>query len=172
MFVNNEVTERGLLHRMLDRVKDEVTLDERRAWARSIDGAINDAAGPGVPLRNRVARPAVVLGAAPALSAVAAALRNEDLVVSRESLNAVRSFLTDGIDSPLYGRDPLAARRGADALRRRLVSADPAQRATVGECRLRVSEPPPLPPLKRAAPPAPPASTIAGHERAVGRRDA
>ncbi len=132
MFVNNEVTERGLLHRMLDRVKDEVTLDERRAWARSIDGAINDAAGPGIPLRNRVARPAIVLGAAPALSAVAAALRDEDLVVSRESLNAVRSFLTDGIDSPLYGRDPLAARRAADALRRRLVSADPAQRATVG----------------------------------------
>jgi hypothetical protein len=29
----------------------------------------------------------------------------------------VRRFITDGIDSPLYGRDPLAARRGADALR-------------------------------------------------------
>jgi hypothetical protein len=132
MFVNNEVTERGLLHRVLDRVKDEVTLDERTDWARSIDRAIEDAAGPGIPLRNRVARPAVVLGAAPALSAVAAALRDEDLVVSRESLNAVRSFLTDGVDSPLYGRDPLAARRGADALRRRLVSADAAQRATIG----------------------------------------
>jgi hypothetical protein len=59
MFVNNEVTERGLLHRMLDRVKNEVTLDERMAWARSIDGAINDAAGPGITLRNRVARPAI-----------------------------------------------------------------------------------------------------------------
>jgi len=72
-----------------------------------------------------------VLGAAPALSAVAAALRNEDLVLSRESLDAVREFMTNGADSPLYGRDPLAARRGADALRRQLVAAEAAQRAAV-----------------------------------------
>ena len=129
MFVNNELTERGLLHRMLRRVSDEVTTEERLAWARSIDGAIKDAASPTVPLRNRVARPAVVLGAAPALSAVAAVLRDEDVVVSRESLNAVREFMTNGIDSPLYGRDPLAARRGADALRRRLVGAEAPERA-------------------------------------------
>jgi hypothetical protein len=129
MFVNNELTERGLLHRMLRRVSDEVTTEERVAWARSIDGAIKDAASPTVPLRNRVARPAVVLGAAPALSAVAAALRNDDLVISRESLDAVREFMTSGIDSPLFGRDPLAARRGADALRRLLVTAEPAERA-------------------------------------------
>jgi len=70
----------------------------------------------------------VVLGAAPALSAVAAALRNADLAVSRESLDAVRAFMTDGIESPLYGSDPLAARRGADALRRSLVSAEGAER--------------------------------------------
>jgi hypothetical protein len=131
MFVNNELTERGLLHRMLRRVSNEVTTEERTAWARSIDGAIKDAASPTVPLRNRVARPAVVLGAAPALSAVAAALRNEDLVLSRESLDAVREFMLNGVDSPLYGRDPLAARRGADALRRQLVAAEAAQRAAV-----------------------------------------
>jgi len=128
MFVNNEITERGLLHRLLDRVSNEVTMEERLTWARSIDGAIKDAASPAAPLRNRVARPLVVLGAAPALSAVAAALRNEDLAVSRESLNAVRAFMTDGIDSPLYGSDPLAARRSADALRRSLVSAEGAER--------------------------------------------
>ena len=29
MFVNNEITERGLLHRLLDRVSNEVTLEER-----------------------------------------------------------------------------------------------------------------------------------------------
>jgi hypothetical protein len=131
MFVNNEITERGLLHRMLVRVSNEVTIEERLTWARSIDGAIKDAASPGVPLRNRVARPVVVLGAAPALSAVAAALRNEDLAISREALDAVRAFMTDGIDSPLYGRDPLAARRRADALRRQLVGAEAAQRAAV-----------------------------------------
>jgi hypothetical protein len=130
MFVNNEITERGRLHRLLDRVANEVTLEERTAWARSIDRAIKDAATSGVRLRNRVARPAVVLGAAPALSAVAAALRNEDLAVSREAMTAVREFLTNGIDSPLYGRDPLAARRGADALRRQLLGSEAAQRAT------------------------------------------
>ena len=42
----------------------------------------------------------------------------------------MREFMTDGIDSPLYGRDPLAARRGADALRRLLTGAEVAQRAT------------------------------------------
>jgi hypothetical protein len=131
MFANNEITDRGLLHRTLARVSDEVTTDERIAWSRSIDGAIKDAASPAVPLRNRVARPVVVLSAAPALSAVAAALRNEDIVISRESLDAVREFMTNGIDSPLYGRDPLAARRGADALRRRLVATEAAQRVAV-----------------------------------------
>ena len=27
MFVNNEITERGLLHRLLDRVSNEVTME-------------------------------------------------------------------------------------------------------------------------------------------------
>jgi hypothetical protein len=129
MFSNNEITDRGLLHRLLVRVSDEVTSEERLAWARSIDGAIKDAATPAIRLRNRVARPVVVLGAAPALSAVAAVLRDEDVVVSRESLNAVREFMTNGIDSPLFGSDALAARRGADALRRRLVGAEAPERA-------------------------------------------
>ncbi|MDX6630767.1 MAG: hypothetical protein QOH00_3013 [Gaiellales bacterium] len=129
MFANNEITDRGLLHRVLGRVSDEVTGEERTVWAHSIDRAIKDAASPAVPLRNRIASPVVVLGAAPALAAVAAALRDEDVVVSRESLNAVREFMTNGIDSPLFGRDPLAARRGADALRRLLVTAEAAERA-------------------------------------------
>ncbi len=130
MFVNNEITERGLLHRLLDRASSEVTLDERRSWAHSIDGAINDAATSNLPLRNRVARPVVVLAAAPALSAVAAALRDEDLVVSPETLAAVREFMTNGIDSPLYGRDPLAARRAADGLRRALLGSGVPRRET------------------------------------------
>lgn len=129
MFANNEITDRGLLHRVLARVSAEVTSEERMVWARSIDRAIKDAASPAVALRSRVASPVVVLGAAPALSAVAAALRDEDVVVSRESLIAVREFMTNGVDSPLFGRDPLAARRGADALRRLLVTAEAAQRA-------------------------------------------
>lgn len=119
MFVNNEITERGILNRMLDRESHDVTPEERRVWAHSIDGAIRDAANGSVPFRARVSRPAVVLAAAPALVAVAAVLRDEAADVSESDLEAVREFMTDGVDSPLYGTDPLAARRGADALRGR-----------------------------------------------------
>ena len=129
MFANNEITERGLLNRALDRIRDDVTLDERMVWAHSIDRAIKDAASPAIPFRSRVAWPGVVLGAAPALVAVAAVLRDEDTVVTREALDAVREFMTDGIDSPLFGNDPLAARRGADELRRELAGTGAAQRA-------------------------------------------
>ena len=111
---------------------DDVTHDDRLVWARSIDGAIKDAANRAVPFRSRVAWPGVVLGAAPALVAVAAILRDEDVAVSRDSLDAVREFMTDGIDSPLYGSDPLAARRSAEALRSRIAGAEVAQRAPAG----------------------------------------
>jgi hypothetical protein len=122
MFVNNEITERGLLHKVLNKATAEVTMDERGVWARSIDGAIKDASRPSTMVRRHLTYPAVVLSAAPALAAVASVLRNGDVAVSREGLDAVRTFMTNGIDSPLYGRDPLAARRGADALQRIVVS--------------------------------------------------
>ena len=124
MFVNNEITDRGLLHRLLHKVADEVTMDERNSWARTAEGAIKDASRPSTQVRMRLTRPEVVAAAAPSLLSVAAVLRNERIAVSREALDAVRTFLTDGIDSPLYGRDPLAARRGADALRTVVVAGD------------------------------------------------
>ena len=130
MFVNNEITERGQLHRLLKRIAAEVTMDERAVWARSVERTVEDAARSSVPLRNRVARPVVVLTAAPALTAVAAALRSEDIAVPRAALDAVREFMTNGIDSPLYGHDPLAARRGAEALRRLVLGDEVAQSAT------------------------------------------
>jgi hypothetical protein len=102
MFANLEITDRGLLHKTLARTADEVTMDEREVWARAIDGAVSDATRSSIPARNRVARPSVVLGAAPALSAVAALLRDEDVSVSRATIDAVRTFMTDGIASPLY----------------------------------------------------------------------
>jgi hypothetical protein len=126
MFVNNEITERGLLHRALEHAAHEVTLDERRSWAQSIDGAIRDAASGSAPLRARVARPGVVLAAAPALVAVAAVLRDEDAVVDEDALGAVRTFMTDGVESPLYGPDALIARRAAEALRTRFAGAQRA----------------------------------------------
>jgi hypothetical protein len=122
MFVNNEITDRGLFHRLLKKTAGDVTLDEREVWARSVDGAINDASRPSTMVRSRLTRPDVVIAAAPALAAVSAALRDEDATVSREAIDAVRKFITDGIDSPLYGRDPLAARRGADALHALIVA--------------------------------------------------
>ena len=132
MFANNEITERGLLHRSLERAHDEVTYDERLVWAHSIDGAIKDAASTAVPFRSRVAWPGVVLGAAPALVALGAVLRDEDVVVARDALDAVRAFMTDGIGSPLYGSDPLAARRSAEALRSRIAGTGVAQRPPAG----------------------------------------
>ncbi len=128
MFANNEITDRGMLHKVLSAAAEKVTLDERKVWARSIDSAIKDASRPSTPVRMRLTQPSVVAAAAPALTAVAAALRDEDDVVSRDALDAVRSFMTDGIDSPLYGRDPLAARRAADELRGRVVTSRTAQR--------------------------------------------
>ena len=117
MFVNNEITDRGLLHKLLSKEARTVTMDERTSWARSLDHAIEDAFRPSTPVRIRLTRPSVVASAAPALTAVAAMLREERIDVSREALAAVREFLTDGIDSPLFGRDPLAAHRAADELR-------------------------------------------------------
>ena len=34
MFVNNEITDRGLLHKLLRKATSEVTMDEREVWAR------------------------------------------------------------------------------------------------------------------------------------------
>jgi hypothetical protein len=129
MFVNNEITDRGLLHRLLRKATSEVTMDEREVWARAVDGALKDASSPSTMVRSRLTRPAVVLAAAPTLSAIAAVLRDDKVAVSREAIDAVRKFITDGIDSPLYGRDPLAARRGADALRSLLPADETVRRA-------------------------------------------
>ncbi|MDP9255998.1 MAG: hypothetical protein M3Q31_05520 [Actinomycetota bacterium] len=129
MFVNNEITNRGLLHKLLKKAVVDVTMDERRVWARSVEGAIKDASRPSTPFRRSLTRPAVVIGAAPGLSAVAAVLRDDKIAVSREAIDAVRTFMTDGIDSPLYGSDPLAARRGAEALRGLVVANASAKRA-------------------------------------------
>jgi hypothetical protein len=118
MFANNEITDRGLLHRVLERAGHEDVMADREAFADTIDGAIRDAASSSIPPRNRLARPIVVLSAASALAAVAAALRDDDVELTPSAVAAVRAFMTDGTGSPLYGSDPLAARRAAEALRR------------------------------------------------------
>jgi hypothetical protein len=129
MFANNEISDRGLLHKLLKAEAAKVTTDERTVWAESIDRAIKDASRPSTLVRMRITHPAVVIAAAPALSAVAAVLRDADVVVSRDALDAVRTFMTDGIDSPLYGRDPLTAHRAADELRHVVAASRVAQRS-------------------------------------------
>jgi hypothetical protein len=128
MFANNEITDRGLLHKLLKAEAGHVTTDERDVWARAIDGAIKDAYRPSTLVRMRLTHPAVVVAAAPALAAVAAALRDEGHDVPRDAMDAIRTFMTDGIDSPLYGRDPLAAHRAADELRSLVVTGKAARR--------------------------------------------
>ena len=66
-------------------------MDEREVWARSVDGALKDATRPSTMVRSRLTRPAVVLAAAPTLSAVAAVLRDDRVAVSREAIDAVRT---------------------------------------------------------------------------------
>jgi hypothetical protein len=59
----------------------------------------------------------------PSPTAASAALRDEQVTVSRKAIDAVRSCMTNGVDSALDGRDPPAARRRAEALRN-LVTAE------------------------------------------------
>ena len=106
-------------------------MDERKAWARSIEGAIKDATRSYVPLRNRVARPVVVLATAPSLSAVAAVLRDETAVVGRESL---ASRTRPGHAGDPRGDLDLAA-RARRCRARRWEKSPLAFRAVVGEYR-------------------------------------
>ena len=65
--------------------------------------------------------------------------------MSPEALAAVREFMTDGIDSPLYGSDPLAARRGAEACAAYSPAPRPrsARRPSAPPETFRTSSPPP-----------------------------
>lgn len=130
MFAHNEISERGLFNRLRERAGREDAMGDRAGLADTIEGAIRDAARTSVPPRHRVARPVVVLSAASALSAVADALRDADAMVTPEAVEELRRFMTDGADSPLYGGDALAARRAAEALRRRIAPSEGAQLAT------------------------------------------
>ena len=109
MSASSEITERGLFHRLLDRVGHEGAMDDRESWADAIEGAIRDAAVRAPAAQPRGAarrRPLRRLGALGRRRR--AARRGRRRRTGR--LDAVRAFMTDGAGSPLYGRDPLAAR--------------------------------------------------------------
>ena len=105
-----------MLERVLRKAALEVTMDERKVWARSIEGAIKDATRSYVPLRNRVARPVVVIAAAPSLSAVAAVLRDETAASGASSFDrpstAVQVRSSPSLAS-IPMASPLVARRAS-----------------------------------------------------------
>jgi hypothetical protein len=129
MSASSEMTDRSLFHRLLERVGHDGAMHDRESCASAIDGVVRAAVRTGVPPRNRVARPVVVLSAASALLAVAGALRDSEIDIPPSALDAVHAFMTDGAGSPLYGRDPAAARLGAEALRARIAAGEAAPRA-------------------------------------------
>jgi hypothetical protein len=115
-------------------MKRNWNIKKRRRLARSLEGA----AVPERPFRGRgpryIVQPSVALACAPSLRAIAAALREEALVVDEDGLRAVLTFITDGA-SPFFGRDSTEALREAVRLQHIVVGAETAvldqQRAAV-----------------------------------------
>jgi hypothetical protein len=87
------------------------------------------AAVPERPIRGRgpqyLIRPAVSVACAPALQAIAAALRNGTQHIDEKSLEAAWTFFTDGATS-LYGYDVTEALRETVRLQQMIVRPEPA----------------------------------------------
>jgi len=97
--------------RQLARRLDRVAVPERAVICR----------GP-----RYIVRPNVSLACAPSLRAIAAALRNETLVVDSDQLQALEAFVGDAAGSPLFNDDPTAALREAVRLQHSVVGAESA----------------------------------------------
>ena len=106
-------------------MKRNPIIKKRRRLARWIERAVV----PKRPVIGRgpryIVRPSVTMACAPSLQAIAAALRNETLVVDSDQLHAVQTFISDGA-SPFFGDDPSAALREAVRLQHNVVGAEPA----------------------------------------------
>jgi hypothetical protein len=99
---------------------------QRPVLARHIDRLLLEAERPLVSRGPRtLVRPAVATAARPSLVAIAAMLRDERRHVAPDAVEAVRAFLQDGADSPLYGRDPATAALAAATVEMQ-VSGPPA----------------------------------------------
>ena len=97
---------------------------KRRRLARNVERAT-------VPERPFIGRgprylvqPSVTAACAPSLHAIADALRDEKHAIDETSLEAVRSFLSDGMTSPFFGRDSNAAVREVARLQHTVVGAE------------------------------------------------
>jgi hypothetical protein len=111
---------------------DTVSMSTRIKWAKAAEQTVKHGSRSRYP---RYARPLtrheVIESASPALMTIASALRDERQIVSPSALDALKTFLTMGAVSPLYGNDALAARREAERIRASILG-QPA-RAAVAE---------------------------------------
>jgi hypothetical protein len=73
-----------------------------------------------------IIRPAVSLGCAQSLQAIAAALRSPTVHIDEDSLEAAWKFFTDG-RTALYGYDVTAALRETVRLQQRIVRPEPVE---------------------------------------------
>ena len=100
---------------MFDRLitHDVTAMRERTRWGRSIERLLGDAERRQGLIR--AARPLVearvVAACAPALAEIRDVLVDPDATVTPQAMHRLRTFLTDGASSPLYGEDPEAARQ-------------------------------------------------------------
>jgi len=104
----------------------EQAAHRRPVLAGHIDRLLFEAERPLVSRGPRtLVRPAVAAAVRPSLVAIAAMLRDERRHVTPDAVEAVRAFLQDGADSPLYGRDPATAALAAATVEMQ-VSGPPA----------------------------------------------
>ena len=105
-------------------MKRDRSIKRRRQLARAVERA----AVPERPfLRGPLylVQPHVTTACAASLRAIAAALRDETIVLSEHELRAVATFILDG-RSPFFGRDAYAAKHQAVRLQHMVIGAEPA----------------------------------------------
>jgi hypothetical protein len=121
---------RIVTHRQPAAEQDETigtlpSMRRRRRWARSVHGLL-EAAGRCYSSRRQSPHPywdfpplirrEVIWACRPALLAIAGALGDERQPISAAALRQLKTFLCHPSASPLFGDDPLAARRAAQQL--------------------------------------------------------
>ena len=106
-------------------MKRDRIIKKRQQLARHVERA----AVPERPINGRgprhLVQPSVTAACAPALGAIAAALRDETHPIDEASLKAVRRWLTDGV-GPFFGRDSTAALREVVRLQDLIVGTETA----------------------------------------------
>ena len=105
-------------------MKRDRSSKKRRQLARAVERA----AVPERPCARApryLVQPYVTTACAASLHAIAAALRDETLVLGENELQGVKTFILDG-RSPFFGRDATAAKHEAVRLQHMLIGARPA----------------------------------------------